>query len=448
MKILLINPPKEQEFALFVPDDYNTKARSNQPPLGLLYLYSYMKDDFDISILDMNAKEMKISQIGDILNSYKPDIIGISCVIAKWITVRDLAKQIKIHGSIPIVVGGVNPSLYPYETLNCKEIDYVISGFGQIPFKKLCFNIKNNKNTNNIENCYTRSNCTNKIIGSFNFVNIDDFPIPDRNILPINDYTVPFFPENPSTSMITSLGCPYTCGFCACKNFKPVKLRTPENIVNEMKNIQELNIRSILFQDELFTMSTNRINSICSLIVKKDIKLNWTVRSRASLINEDSLKLMKKAGCFNIHMGIESGTDRILKEMNKNLTIKQIREAVNMIKKIGLSCSASFMLGYPNETEQEIMETINFAEELKLNNCQFFMTMPEPNTELYNNLYKKGKYTGDIYSQFTMNPDKINLKNNIASELFSREELINFINIGYSRTNNLYKIKKEKLNVC
>jgi radical SAM superfamily enzyme YgiQ (UPF0313 family) len=443
MNILLLNPPKDHEFALFVLDDYSTKARSNQPPLGLMYLSSYLKKtpDFNVKILDMNAKEMPINSIKAEIERFKPDIIGITCVIAKWFTVRELAKEIKKHTNVPIAVGGVNPSLYPYETLKCKDIDYVISGFGQVPFTDLCFLLKENSMTN-IMDCHTRENCNKDTKGEFIFDDIDSFPLPDRSSLDINDYTMPFFPENPVTSMVTSQGCPFACHFCACKNFEPVSLRSPYSIIKELKEIESLGIRSVLFQDELFTMSTKRIKKICSKIIYEGIKLNWSVRSRANLVNIEALKMMRAAGCFNIHLGIESGTDRILGLMKKKLDTALIKKSVATIKEAGLSCTASFMLGYPDETKEEILETIDFAKSLDLNNCQFFITQPEPGTELYYQVSESKNYIGDIYSQFTSNPELINLKNNIASDILSKDELTDLLKFAYTQTKNLYDIKK------
>lgn len=440
MKILLINPPKEKEFALFVLDDYNKKARSNQVPLGLLYLHAYLKDLHEVKIVDMNALEMPIYKISHEIGLFHPDIIGITCVIAKWLTVKALAKEIKWYNSnINVVLGGVNPSLYPWETLQCPDIDYVVPGFGQKPFEKLC-----NRLEQDSKYYYTKTNCKTKRKGSFKFEDVDEYPMPDRGILPIDDYCMPFFPENPVTSMVTSMGCPYKCHFCACKNFSPVILRETSNIIKEMKQIESIGINGILFNDELFTMNTKRIKDICSAILSENIKLCWSVRSRANLIDRESLELMKKAGCFNIHLGIESGTDRILSSMKKGITLKTIRESVAMIKSVGLSVTASFMMGYPDETGIEIWKTIAFAKELELNNSQFFIVQPEPRTELYEEVKAVKNLPDDIYSEFTLNPDSVDLKNNIASNIFNKKELEVFLKIAYSQTDNLYKLKKSK----
>lgn len=437
MNILLINPPKEKEFALFTLKDYSTKARSNQIPIGLLYLQSYLKDRHNVEVFDMNALELPISAIEDEIDKFQPDLIGITVTIAKWNTVRGLARFVKENCRVPVIAGGVNPSLYPWETLQCNDIDYVISGFGQKPLEILCHRLELEQPVEDIPNVYTNKNCTQDTKGTFEFVNIDEFPMPDRSILPIDDYEMPFFPENPASSMITSMGCPYKCSFCACKNFKPVRLRTVENIIKEMKHVESLGIRSVLFNDELFTMSIGRIHDICSAIIFNDIKLHWGVRSRANLVHKESLELMKEAGCFNIHLGIESGTDRILGEMEKGIDIETIKESVNTIKDVGLSCTASFMIGYPDETHDEIMETIQLAQDLDLNTVQLYITQPEPCTKLYDQVYPDG----NLYSDFTLNPDSVDLTQNIASKIFTKEQLERYLEIGYERTPNLYTVK-------
>lgn len=447
MEILFLNPPKEKEFALFVLDDYNKKARSNQSPLGLLYLKSYLnliEEDYTVNILDMNALELPIKAVSHAIKEYDPDIIGITCVIGKWETVRELAKEIKIHTNIPVVVGGVNPSLYPWETLQCQDIDYVVAGAGQIPFRNLCFRIETDKDTDHIPNVYTRNNCTEKIKGEFLFGDIDRYPLPDRACLPINHYQMPLFPSQPVTSMVTSLGCPFNCSFCASKNFSPVIIRKTENIIAELKNIEESGIKGVLFNDELFTITPKRIKEICSAIISEDINLDWSVRSRANLISLDSLKLMRDAGCFNIHLGIESGTDRILQKMRKGIDLYTIKKSVDTIKSAGLSVTASFMIGYKSESEDEILETIQFAKDLELNSAQFFITQPEPRTELYEDVKEIYGLPDDIYSEFTLDPASVDLKQNIASTLFSKKELEEYLKYAYSETNNLYKIKEGK----
>jgi radical SAM superfamily enzyme YgiQ (UPF0313 family) len=444
MKILLLNPPKEKEITFAVLTDYNTKARNNNPPLGLLYLHSYLSPYHNVDVVDMSAEELGILNIHNILLKYKPDIVGITCVISKWPTTKELSRQIKIFNKdIITIVGGVNPSLYTYETLQCEDIDYVIRGFGQIPLLELCNALDKKETTTTIKNCCTKETYRYPEKGCFNFEDIDKYPFPNRKIVPIDNYNMPFSPKNPTTSMLTSFGCFHKCHFCQCRTFTPIVIRKPEYVIDELKEVKTDGIKSVIFQDELFTMSNRRITDICTPMIENKIDLNWAIRARATHLKQESLDLMRQAGCFNIHMGIESGTDRILKRMNKNITVPQIKESIKAIKKAGMSCSASFMLGYPGETKEEILETIYFAAELELNVCQFYITIPSPGTELYKEWQERTGYKGDVFSQFTMNPDSIDLDGNIASDLFTREEMNEFVQLGFSKTNNLYKIKND-----
>jgi len=446
MKLLLINPPKDREASFATLDDYTAKARSDQPPLGLMYLYSYLSDKVDVSIVDMNI-DNSVDDIGGLLDLYKPDLVGITCVISKWLTVIELARRIKEYSKdIQVVVGGVNPSLYTYETLQCKDIDYAVRGFGQIPLLALCQQYIRGVVIDTIDNCYTRKNYPSRTPGAFSFEDIDNYPLPDRSVLSPADYTLPYFPENPTTSAMSSFGCPFACHFCQCRTFAPIIVREPEKVVAELKDIQDLGIKSVMFQDELFTMSRNRIKSICSLMISEGISLHWSVRARANPIDPDCLDLMRQAGCFNIHMGIESGNPRILKKMNKKTTPKEIMESIKRIKEAGMLCTASFMLGYPTETKEEILETIDFAAAAGLNSCQFYVTIPSPRTLLYKEWQAATGYEGDYFSKFTESPDAFSLGSIIASDIFSKEEMDSFLELGFSKTRNLYNLK-DKTNV-
>lgn len=124
--------------------------------------------------------------------------------------------------------------------------------------------------------------------------------------------------------------------------------------------------------------------------------------------------------------------------MKKGITVEVVKRSVAMIKKAELSCTASFMIGYPDETEEEILQTIQFAQGLQLNAVQFYITQPEPNTELY----EECGLPYDIYSKFTLNPDSVDLRQNIASRFFTKEQLEDFLKLAYFDINNLYKIKE------
>jgi len=221
-----------------------------------------------------------------------------------------------------------------------------------------------------------------------------------------------------------------------------MRLRLPENVVREMEQVQQLNIRSIMFQDDLFTISSKRVEKLCNLIIERGLDLHWSVKSRIDCIEPLLLKLMKEAGCFNIHFGIESGNDKTLVRMNKGITTEQIRAVVQDTKDAGLSVTGNFMLGYPGENKEDVENTIAFAEELQLNISQFSITMDAPGTELYAEAISVGRRTSDVYQDFILNPETTDITDLFSSNLLDKETLLELMQQAYSRTRTLYSREK------
>lgn len=430
MKILLINPPKVIDIEMkYVITD---AVLYNVPPLNLQYLYSYLSPYHDVYILDMAAEDIDIKDINTYIEKYKPDIVGMTAMFMDYSNVYKMAKLIKeLNKDIVIVIGGISASIYIYETLQFKYIDYVISGTGQIPFLKLCNELSKGKFKNDIENVFTKENYTQNKLGYFKYENFDDYPTPNR-IVNKHLYTYAL------TS--TTLGCPNRCHFCS--SYKTIVLRKPESIIKELIEIYELGIKSVMFFDELFIYSNERVKQICDLIIDSGIKLQWTARGRIDSINKELLDIMKKAGCTSIGTGIESGTERILKRMNKHITLEQIKQSVKLMKNADIQCLAGFMVGYPSETKEEILETINFAKNLNLDGYSFYITTVLPGTMLYKEWQKNNNYYGDTISDFIINLSKdinsdIALYYKFASDLFTPNTLRNFIKLAFFTVKNI-----------
>jgi len=446
MKILLIQPPNIQEkMTGLYPHGYAKKARSIFPPLGLLSLAAFLKNRHNVIVLDMILSDQSEHDLPELLNKIKPDIVGVTVVIGLWPSALRIFRKIKnIAPSIYTVAGGPNVTYYTQETFSHKEIDFLIVGNGQKPLMELCDQLENGNNGEGIINCYAQNSCYTKFncIHS-NSYNINKFPYPDRTFTPYSQYKFPFCPDNPSTTMVTSMGCPFRCAFCTTTR-PPTQMLSTESIVEEMEEIQQLGIRSILFQDELFTLHPKRVKTVCDELINREVRLNWTMKSRIDTIKPWMPKLMKKAGCFNIHFGIESGNDKTLKRMNKGYTQEKIKKTVEMVKNEGLSCTGNFMLAYPGEDEKDILQTIDFAKELNLDISQFSLTIDSPGSQLFNEALKVGRRTEDYLSEFVKHPDPENcgLPTELfsASEHFSQKELESFLAKAYINTKTLFDI--------
>lgn len=444
MRILLINPPELNE----IKATKSAHARNNLVTLGLLYLASHLKANHDVKVLDMSLLKQTTNELPGIIDGFKPNIIGITSVITLWGAVLDLIHAAKRHApDVVTVVGGPNVSKYPAQTLSHKDVDYIIVGSGQKPMLELCNRLEKHEKDFKIENCYAQGREYSSLatVHSKEY-HIDNFPFPDRLATPYDRYYASISPENPTTSMITSMGCPYKCAYCSSRVEQAFELRKETRVVDEMAGIEQIGIKSILFQDDLFTLKLNRVKNICEDIIHRGIKLNWSVKSRIDSIRPEMLDIMQQAGCSNIHFGIESGNDSTLRRMKKGYDVKKILETIKMVKESGLQCTGNFMLAYPGEEEKDVLNTIEFAAALDLNMTHFGITYAMPMTELFYEGVKAGRHSGnDPWSELTRNPNKgEDLFKIYASNTFNDDQLNRFLDIAFSKNRTLFDMNKEK----
>jgi radical SAM superfamily enzyme YgiQ (UPF0313 family) len=422
--------------------NYSQKARSPLPPLGLLYLAGHIKKHHTVKTIDMALSGQDIDELPSILESFQPDLVGVPAVIGLWPTVIDIFNLVKkVNPSIYTVVGGPNATQYPEETLSLQVIDFLITGIGQLPLMKLCDQLERGQTGEGIENCYVQGKSYSHYYTAYSKnYELDEFEFPDREAVPFRQYHVDFCADNPTTTMVTSMGCPFKCAFCDSHNQR-LQMRTAEKVADEMEVIQKMGIKSILFQDELFTLKPQRVRQICENLIERKISLHWSVKSRVDCIQPWMPELMKKSGCFNIHFGIESGNDSTLARMKKGYTTDLVRQAVQTVKAAGLSCSGNFMLAYPGEDEKDIRHTIAFAKELNIDLAQFSITLDLPRTELFADAVRTGRRNGNPWSEFIRNPERVNLVEMFSSELFPSEKLFDFLDDAHSCTKTLFDIR-------
>jgi len=446
MKVLLIQPPNDKAIPLGCKRDYSEEARSPLPPLGLLYLVGHLKKNHDVKVLDMALPNGYFEKMLSTIDIFKPDIIGVPTLIGLWPTVIKILNLVKDeYPFIRTVVGGPNATQYPEETLTCKNIDFLITGLGQSPLMELCNQLEKGQSGKGIENCYVQW----EKYDNYNTIyshKLDELEFPDREATPFNQYYVGFCPENPTTTMITSMGCPFKCAFCDVHN-EHLEIRSVEKVVDEIEVIQKMGIKSILFEDELFTLIPSRVKKICEGLIERKIGVHWSIKSRIDCVQPKILELMKKAGCFNVHFGIESGNNTTLLKMKKGYNTYQVEHVVKTVKDVGLSCTGNFMLGYPGEDEKDIRNTIAFAKFLNLDLSQFSITMDIPNTELFDEAVLSGRRSGDPWSEFTKNPERTDLVEMFSSELPS-EKLLELLDEAHSKTRTLYNIGVEDVSRC
>jgi len=221
--------------------------------------------------------------------------------------------------------------------------------------------------------------------------NLDDLPLPLHHLLPLDSYRIPLI-RGPYTFIVTSRGCTAGCKFCI-KHVSyqyTVRLRSPENIVEELWRLHDLGIHNIHMYADLFTVSREQVVGLCNLILQEGLKIRWTCNSRVDYVDREMLHLMAKAGCWFISWGIESANEGILKSIHKGYRQEQVGQALRWAKEAGIRNWGYFIIGLPGETEESIRETIAFSKKLPLDLALFHIAAPYPGTPFFFEVVENG----------------------------------------------------------
>jgi anaerobic magnesium-protoporphyrin IX monomethyl ester cyclase len=396
MKICLISPP------------YNSAVKSvvgvSSPPLGLAYIASVLRQSHEVKIIDSNILNYTIGDVERELRSFNPDVVGITSVtpsIYEAYKVAETAK--KVREDCIVVLGGPHATFMPRQTMEeCKYIDIIVKGEGEETTRELIENIEKGAPLNGVKGITFREK--NEIIDTEPrpFIkNIDDIPFPSRDLLPMHLYK---FNGVKYTTMLTSRGCPFKCSFCSSSRLFGGywRGRSPENVLEEMKIVyEEYGIRNIEFIDDTFTLNQERAEKICDEIIKQGWDISWGASSRVDTLSKKLVEKMKKAGCWIIFLGIESGSQKILDAIGKRITLEQVKKAVKILKDAGIQVLGSFIIGFLQDTKETIKETIKFAKSLNLDYAEFSILTPYPGTPIFDYAKKHGMLLTEDWSKYT-----------------------------------------------
>jgi len=436
MKVLLVNPPSENEILSCNPEIIKSE-RGYDPPLGLLYLAGYLKQysNYELKIIDAQVEKLNYSQLKEKVEEFNPDVVGITAMTFTLLDVIKTAETVKeAHPGIKIVVGGPHVQIYAEETVNLKNIDFVVLGEGEKIFLELLKNINNFEVLKNTPGLVFKNN--GKIINTGRpeyFTDLDSLPFPPREMLPYKKYSSLLAKEKIITTMFTSRGCPFACNFCdrpaMGKNFRA---RSAKNVVDEIEECLKLNIKEIFIYDDTFTVNRQRVVDVCNEIINRNLNFTWDIRARVNTVDEELLCLLKKAGCIRIHFGVEAGTEKILKVLNKNISLEQVLTAFRLSKKIGIQTLAYFMIGSPTETEEDVLQTIKFMNKLDPDFVQITLLTPFPGTKIYQWALDQKVFPTDYWREFAANPT-LGFKTKYWTKELSKEDLERLLVVAYKK---------------
>lgn len=375
MKVVLINPPTSFEQ---IYGDWDLSALDTYtPPLGILHIASYIrKYRHVLRIFDLQLPHYKMETAIDQILSYRADAVGLTAMTSNCLNALKIAKYIKkADPSLPIILGGSHISAVPVETMErFAEIDYGVIGEGEVSFLELLENIRDGRSVENVKGVVWRRGDGRVVVNSPRapIENLDDLPFPAWDLL--NG-----FPENypsslleakrlPSTSIMTSRGCPFQCTFCDHRVFgSRVRHFSTEYTLAMMRHLRsEYGIKDLMILDDNFLIDKNKLFEICDRMISENMDFTWYCMGHEKSMTDDRLSKIKKAGCWFIEIGIESGNDGMLQRIKKGTTKAGVREAVKRAKKAGLKVKGNFIFGFPGETAETLAETTKFALDLEI----------------------------------------------------------------------------------
>lgn len=370
------------------------------PPIILAYVAAILeKYGHEVTLIDVRALNLSKEKLLAKLRAFKPDLLGFRAETYHFHDALEWISYLKSNLNIPVITGGPNLSFYARETIAYKQIDYGIIGEAIESLPRLVDALEHNKDIGDIPGLVYRKDNEIKIVPPVQkSVDFDTFPFPARHLLPNEEYYS--FPSQRKnfTVMVTTKGCLYKCNFCAI-NYLPYSERSVNSVVNEIEEcFNRFKIREIDIFDATFFYNRKRDLEICNEIIKRGIKVEWSCRSRVDLVDDELLKVAYTAGCRKIYYGIESGSADILKAINKEVSLRQIENAIALTRKRRIRTLGFFMFGNPGETKETIEESIKFSKKLKLDFVQICKTIAKPGSGL--EIFLKEKTSRDYWRDY------------------------------------------------
>jgi len=381
MKLLLVNAI-----------NYRRKIETVFPPLGLAYLASSLKKRYpevQVKIVDRD--------IENAIKDFRPDAVGVSSVSQNFGRAIEVGKLCKSF-NLPVFIGGVHISLLP-ESLP-KAFDFGVYGEGEETILDVINYLSNggissgSSEMQKIKGLILHTENGVKLTEERPLItNLDSIPLPERELLNI--------PKGGATYLFTSRGCPYKCTFCASSRFwDKVRWFSAEYVVSEIEEIvNKYNPWSISFYDDLFIANFNRLEKIVELICNKGLnkKVKFGLACRANLVDDRLVEVLKQLDISMICLGLESGCQKILSYLKGGgITVEQGQIAIELLSKANINVQATFIIGSPDETENEIIQTLYFIKRSKLTDFSVYILTPFPGTQIWDLARERGLVSSEM----------------------------------------------------
>lgn len=435
-------------------------------PLGLMSIATYVireaeaeSIDIDVKIVDAQmqgpAQTIKVEhgfrsgmtdeELRLVLDGYRPDLVGITNNYTNGLNnVLEISRLTReVLPDALIVLGGAHATLDHSDLIKNPEIDVIVRSEGEETFKELVFAVYRGKSLEGIKGL------THKVSGRIVveedrdlIEDINVLPVPDRSLLVYEQYLehssnhYAFTLNSPVGTIFSSRGCPYKCIFCSTQHVwrNKWRARSAENVLLEIKYLHEkYGVNEIAFQDDQLIGDKNRIKDLCRLLVKENMGVSFIAPPGISpaLLDDETFILMQKAGFYRVCLSIDVGSKQAQVFVRKPVNLGKMRGIVRKANSIGLWTYATFVIGFPDETKEDVAQTIEYAYGLKLDHVIFYIAQPHLGSDLYQMYLADGLIDGDVVNKHHLPSESLyGTKHISATEL---ESLRNSAASGYRR---------------
>jgi anaerobic magnesium-protoporphyrin IX monomethyl ester cyclase len=367
-----------------------TKTDYVVPPLGLAYVCAAVEAwaGAEVNLVDAVAGKDAVEETVDAITRFKPDILYAAAGTSTLR--RDLRFLARCKDALPgltTAVMGTHVTVLPGDAFVEPGADFGIRGEPERTAAELGVALSDGKPVEDVSGLAIKRNGSFKLTPDRPLItDLDEIPHPARRFFRPYVYSPPFTRGNRFDVLITSRGCPYRCNYCSTGAYygKKIRFRSPADVVAELREmVEDEGVTQVGFWDDTFTIGKRRVMEICDRIEKSGLEFEWMCMSRVDTVDEETLAALRRAGCYLILYGVESGSQRVLDAMKKEITLAQVERAFEMTYDAGIEAAAFFMFGNLEETEEDIRATIEFAKKLKASFASFNIATPYPGTELY-----------------------------------------------------------------
>ena len=430
MRVLLTLPPGVHDLEVYKITGLTA------PPLGLAYIAAVLEEEgHRVKIIDTPTLRMSLNAWIQEVKSWSPDIIGFSILTPTAPKAYLAAKKIKEEISDAILVaGGQHPTFMLSEALD-NGFDIVVRGEGEITMSELVRSIEKHgydpAKLREIAGIAYRDR-TGRIVVTRErplIGDLDKIPWPARHLLPMDRYTL-FGKKIRVAHVMASRGCPYGCIYCTTSYYwgRRIRFRSPENVVDEIEFlVDKYNVEHIVFTDDELTASRRFVYGFVEEMKKRGLDIGFACGARINHMDREFMRFLYENGCVALYFGVESGTQRILDKMGKMISLDQVRRVFQWKRELGGFATASFILGFPWESIDDMKRTVDFAIEIDPDYAQFTVLTPYPGTPLFDYAMRYGLIEDWNWEHYTT------LRPVMRGFRFTREQLARMLKYAYRR---------------